>query len=655
MKYDVVELTYDYTDVMAWDIPPGQHQVKFADKTVKMTREKLIYSRFYWHLHRVVGSRSIPSTHALLGDYRADTHIKLGAVVFMGVFNSLPQPPKPGVIWELSREFLEIGSAICNMVSAQLGAYVTSACLYDAVAILEDPRVKEAKESYRAAVPDKNYSLPQSAIKEEMEKVYSVVRHVLYSDDAGNLLGNGIRKLCRTGQVSQGQMLQLIGPRGFVPDVDGWVFQYPIDNGYLEGLDKLVDAAMESRSSSRSLLMQDDPLQQSEYFNRRMQLLCSVIHSVVGDSCTGYVTDNYYVNEGESEMLKGSYHMVDGQPVMIWDDHADLVGQFIQLRTISGCNNEDPQTVCKTCLGWTHNVIPPGTNVGHAICTILCAIITQLLLSNKHFEGSALAATLDMTALANKWLRKDKNNTSILYLRREMKSRKPVLMVPVDYARQINQILSVDVDQLPVSRITSCPMAFLHTRDRQGNIQHPGDQIDLSVAGAGSYLSMDTLEYMKAHGWEQNGKFIQVNLERWDYSKPLFMTPRTSDNVHLFLKIIKNFIMPPKNIGILAHRSRVQALNEFTDLLSKRLKFNIVCAQIFIRACMLKIDEHGETTYDLPRAADDFVYGSASSILLNRTLAGMLAYQEQSRCMSNPDWYLRKDRPVHPLDWVLAH
>lgn len=641
----------NYTEDQIWSIPLEPIDVQCADKVVNVPAQWLILSSYYWRLFKDFPGAQIESKHLLQKPFTTDTHLSLGGIIFWDVYKHAINQYE-NIIWDISRVFYEITSSIDNAsrTRSRLTSSVTSSSLYDFVELIKLPEIIEAKSEYLKKVTDAKYD--EKVTANAIDDAHKKIEKALYADKP-ELNKNGIKQLCNANIVNKGQMIQLIGPRGFVHDIDGRVFKYPIDVGYIEGLGNLYDSAIESRSASKSLYMTEDPLEDSEYFNREMQLLCSTVHSIVGESCTGYITSPWLVAEDEEYLLRGKNYMVDGVPKMIWGDISDLVGKTIQLRTMSGCNNHDPQTVCKTCLGWSWRVIPPNSNLGYTIGSILCAIMSQLMLSNKHYTSSAPSQTFELNDRHAPWLRMHKTDKLQILLQKNVVKKNPIIRIETGYVRNLNNILSAEVSELPPSRITSIKSFVICEGDGKGNVIGDFDELKTVISGQGINLSSQVLQYLKKNGWKSNPIYIEFELLDWDAEVPIFVVPRIGDNIHLFQKDVKSFIMPTKEneISITSFNTRGSALAEFTNLLKKRLKFNLIQVEIFVRACMTVNGNEGD--YRLPRAGENFSFMSAKQCLYHRSLTTLLAYEIQAGAVADTIWYKDMPRHVHMLDTIL--
>ena len=632
-----------------WSIPEGIHEVTFADGNISMSHKQIIHSHYYWRMFRDYPGAPMLMEHAITEMYTADTHLGHMAKVFNYVlanttvdrlssqkrYTDKRSKKVDDLRWRMSETAYKITNDVYNMQCTRISEYVTSVCAYDLLEIYFDPRMVEARRVYHETLDRDGYA--DSVVEGATKLAHAVVVEVLYGDVV--IPGNGVRKLTRPGIVNRGQVVQLMGPRGNVSDSNGTIFPYPISNGYFAGMDTNYASATESRSATRALCMTTGPLQDSEYFNRRMQLLNSTVDNIEHDTCKGFVTLPILVGSDDAQLLRGKYHMVNDVPVLLWEPeeiHA-LAGTVIEMRSMTGCGNKDVQTVCKTCLGWAHNIIPPGTNLGFALTAEFCKVLSQLMLSTKHYESSVYASDISLSDTGGTWLQRTKVDPSKLMVKRVRLKRSPVVRLPLSAVGQLNKILTVDVSDLPASRITECKSVAFTTTDKNGDISPFWEEFDLSLGGTGVHLSTEALTFLKLNGWRSNTNHIEFSLEGWDPKHPLFRTPRRGDNIQMFLKEFVSFIMPAKESerSITEFRTRSQALSELVSLSRTRLSFNIVQIEVFIRSCMVVSKTH----LALPHPSQDFVFVSSKDILRGRNLSTMLAYEGQYKELLDPKWY----------------
>jgi len=662
MSIEANDLVYKYSFNDVWNLPDHEHLIRFSDKEIVMTRPNIILSWIYWELYRCFPGAELISETGLVGDFGASTHRKIGSRIFWHIFNDLNSKGIRADVWDLSKAFYEVTNEIYNVSCLKLSEYVTTVSLFDLIEIMEEFTIVEAKDNYRKLAEESDYA--EHVCAEEIAKVHSVVSKVLYTDRE-YLKHNGIKKLTMAGLVNKGQVIQMVGPRGYVHDIDGSVFPYPIDVGYGEGLDNLYDSMIESRSASRASIMNTDPLQQSEWFNRKVQLAASVIlrQVYIEGGCSNYITAKRLVSKDDLTLLKGKYYMDEqtDKPVLIWDSIDHLIGKVIEYRTITGCGCHDAQEVCQVCLGWISLIIPPKSNLGFSLSTPLCAMISQIIMSTKHYEGSSISKKLTLDSNSSRWFRISPKQPDRLFLTEFASKGNVLIRIDSDYVKYLSQILHIDATELSPSRITRIPELGISLTDKSGMMSGSFDILKkLEVSGMGISLSTQVLTYLKEHGWGSGKNYVEFTLKNWNVNTPVFIIPRKGDNIMSFFNDVKSYIEPQgkSNEKITDFKTVTGAIEGLITVLRRRLnkdngqEFNITQAEIFVRSLMV-VANNPERLNELPRPGDDFNFKVLPWVINNRTLTSMLAHQEQYKSLLSIHWRTGKLKTKHMLDDIL--
>lgn len=639
MQYNALDLM-QLTEEAIWQLPDGKMTIQFQDGVLETTRRRTLISWYFWRLHAQYGGQA-PSIAHHLGNkqLRKGFELKLGAKVFWDVYEAVPEPRDPELVWHMSKTMYEIINAIHNMTALRLSGYVTTVDLGDMVDLMDDPVIADLKDKVR-----KDEISFEEAYKEMIEEL---------SKPKPNLRHNGNAKMARAGLLSPKQVVQLILARGYVFAVDGSVYPEPIREAYGDGFSTLHDSITESRSASRALYMNDDPLKKSEYFNRQMQLLTEVISRVEGDDCGSKLTIPWLVEKDDLFGLRGKYHVEDGQVKLF--DHTDesYIGKVVYVRSITLCRNHDTSSVCKTCLGQISRVIPTWMNVGHFLTTDPLGAIAQLILSTKHVETSQGAMLFPLDGVASKWLRYDKQNRSMVVVKRQNAANAFVLRFNSAEAPGLNSLFQCkDPESLLPQRISCVTEIELYNADQDGNPKGDPVMFNTVIGGVGSALSSDVIKCLLA-GWKDCGNgIIEVKLDNFK-DKALFITPRRSENIMSFQKRISNFIF-----GTTDHDETMtgfsnvgQAVTALKRIFDEKIKINLAHAEIFVRACMTV--NGPKKDYRLPRGGDPFIFMPSRTILTMRSVSAALAFQGQQKMLLRPSTYMVDNRPPHPLDAVL--
>jgi hypothetical protein len=635
-----------------WNIPEGVYKVEFDDGIVPMTNRQIILSWYYWELYRVFNVKCNSFKGAIHSYYTASSHRDLGKMIWL-IYDQMKNP-NPNVVWDMSEVFYDIHAQIYNITCDELSEYVTTGSLHDFMDILKHPLVQKSKEEYRKTIAIEGVS--EMMISEAILNCYKATDEVLYKNPE-LMADNGIKKLCLSGLVSKGQMRQMIGPRGMVHDVTGKVFKFPIDTGYVEGMNTIYDSAVESRSASRAALMNQVPLQESEYFNRGIQMAAAVTSDweYIEGGCTGYATVGWLVEEYDTWLLKGKYHMVGNVPTLLTGDIKDHVGKIIQLRSIMGCGHPDAQKVCQICLGWSSRIIPPGSNVGYTLGIPTNSKVSQDMLSTKHLDGSSSTKVLELDRTALKWFQYRNKKTNELYLTDAACKQTIIIRIETAFVKHLPQILHASIDDLNPATISTIPELGISFVDNEGLVLGMPDMIHLSVAGTGVHLTKQVLKHLKQKKWGSSKGYIEIKLTNWNPAHPIFLIPQKGDDVWTFFNALRRFILAEGKNGskITDYKTTSAALSELVSILRERFKpgqreFNIVQCEAILRGLMV-IDQH-QDKYDLPRPNDTFQFMGLKKVLSVRSLSAMLLWQGQFDSMLKPHWQDKTKTTEYFLD-----
>ncbi len=260
-----------------WDNLKGNFILVFDDNSEMQTNYKeCIYTSYAWDFYRefpdtVITKESHVKSIIKDGRLGADTHNDLVSIVFFNVYDHYHQrvDDKVKLLDHLSKRSYEIINHMYNELSYTLEEYVTTLDILDFIEVNDNPQIVQA-EAIAAHT------------QEGIDGFYSVIKTTLNKDPSLN--NNQLAKAVRSKLVKVDQTLQCVGPRGFLTDIDSYIYRKPIMQGYFKGIRTLEDSMKESRSAAKALAFSVDPLKKAEYFSRRQQLICqNVKHLYRGD------------------------------------------------------------------------------------------------------------------------------------------------------------------------------------------------------------------------------------------------------------------------------------------------------------------------------------------------------------------------------------
>ena len=627
-----------------WQLPDGPMKVIFDDGVLETNSRATIYSAYMWGLYTLY-----PKTPALmahhLGDKRvgSTTHLDLLGRVMWDCYDAyeadVPLAERRAFIESLSRYVYQATNRIYNDFTYRLESYVRTLSILDFIDVIHHPAIKAANDKVQ---PNQR----------SIDHTYTVIGQVL--KDPRELIGNPVANAAKNGLVSLGQINQCVGPRGFVTDVDSNIFREPILTGFVQGLRSLYGSMIESRSAAKSLTFTEEPLQKTEYFNRRLQLLAATLKWVELGDCgsTTYLSWRVHNNK-DLKAIAGKYYLTDKGLQRVKETDHFLVGELIQLRTVLHCLHPKADTICATCFGDLALSVPDFTNIGHVSATALCEQASQRVLSVKHEDKSSSVGAIELSEYDQQYIRIGSDPNTIK-LSDRLENRRVLLTINAKEAEHISDVHYMeDVRERPTSMISNLTEVQLTiiSKNREESVIVP-----VSMGARHSSMTHDLLEYAKKHGWTltPTGNYC-IDLSQWDNELPLFVLPLKHMNMLDYMATIETFLKASSEGGPLTTLKDFDtpeaALAEFFSLVSSELVVNIAHLEVLVKVAMIRSSRYRD--YRIPHEGNAVEFGAFNTTMANRSLSAAMAYQDHKRVLDNPATFLITERPDHPLDYML--
>jgi len=660
-----------------WENLEGVFIISFDDGEFLTNEKEVIYSSYTWDYHRRYPNTPLLKKHhirSVIGNDRisSKTHLKLIGNCLWSVYDTYKfnTVDRVKLLDDLARLAYEITNHMYNDMTYRLEEYVTSIDIIDFINVAKHPRILKAMNEVE---PTQN----------SISYVYSEIKDVLFKDIS--LDNNPLIKATRSSIVDANQVMQCIGPRGFLTDIDSNQFKKPIMRGYVHGLRSLHDSAVESRSASKSLAFSTGTLEKSEYFSRRQQLICQNVKNLHMVDCgsTHYLLwkvrdakpetaeddidqvfdvdakENEYfnkTNQSDLATIAGKYYLDESSNTLkvIQKSDAHLIGQTIKIRSVvAGCMHPDPSGVCEVCFGETSLAIPAKTNLGHATCVSMTEKISQIVLSIKHLDGNAAVEGIVLKPYERKYLTTT-FNSNLYYLNKDIRDKKPCIIINPEGAFGLTDINLVDdIESLNISRISEFKSITVSTSDNKGT-----DIITLGVSIGKRLANMthDLLKHIKDNGWSvtDDGLYL-IDMSGWDYSLPILSLPMRhfsmGDHMHEIAEMLEATVKDMKYRDSVV--SPTAMLIEFHDLVNRRLSINLAILEIVIYSSMIVSASNND--YSLPKPWTDSGLGVMRLLLSNRSLAPSMAYERHKTAITSPSNYININRPDHIFDSLIAN
>lgn len=642
-----------------WENLRGEFILVFDDQDEVVTNEKeCIYSSYCWDLIRQYPQLPITKNHHIRGVIKdgrmtADTHNDLISNIMFDIYDAYHAivPDKVKLLDAMAKRAYEIVNLMYNELSYKLEACVTTLDILDFLEIDEHPEIAKAEQMLQQT-------------QEGIDAFYKAIKNTLNNDKA--LDNNQLAKAVRSKLVKVDQTLQCVGPRGFLTDVDSYIYKKPIVTGYFKGIRTLEDSMKESRSAAKALMFSVDPMKKAEYFSRRQQFVCQNVKNLHRTDCGSKhyllwqvrgeeVIEGVVTRESDLKTIFGKYYLDEESNTLkvIKKTDTHLIGKTIKMRdAVAGCQHPDPYGICEVCFGEASITVPEDTNLGHMACVSMTQIVTQLVLSTKHYDGSSVVEGIRLQPHDKKYLSAQINGNDY-YLSNDLKNKKVSIKIDARNAKGLADVSAVDdVGKLTISRISEIEELQLIIDNQKGQI----DEIPLTVAVNKrlANLTHHLLRHCKRTGWEiVDNKYI-IDMTGWDWSLPILTLPLRHFNMMDFAteiaKVLESTVKDMKARDTVVDPAAM--LTEFHDLVNKRITVNLSILSIIIYSSMVVSATEGN--YSLPKPWTGSGMGVMKLIMENRSLSATMAYERQTGTVLSPNSYLMTNRPDHIFDSLIC-
>lgn len=641
-----------------WTILPPRFIMRFddGDMVVDDRRTQMCYY-LWWPLRDYPDTKIYKYHHMGAAGWTSKSVLELNDAMWWDCFDQHGKSINPELGAMRSKQEI---NRLHNSVSVNLGAHVASLDILDFAEVMMHPEIK--------AINDHLQSLDQTDLSVlvmmdvEIAKAHAEVTRIMMT--CPTLKDNRLVCAVRAKTSDINPVLQIICCRGKPTDIDSTVFTTAIVRGLGHGLFSLYDVLAESRTAAKALELQKDPLADTEYFNRQMQLICATLahldaywqRNVEGPyelhdcGTKRYIT--WQVDKQNFQDLVGSYRVDENDQLqVIRKDDVHLIGTVIQIRNGLTCAHPEENHICAACYGELEFSLPAGTNVAHFACIVLCAIISQKVLSVKHNETSATVAGAEVPREYRRQLRALGNSYGFSL---DLDLSTSSLAINKDDVPRLSDIYETkNIHDLPLRKIGT--MQDVTIISEIPGLGLTSSYVPVRSGTTGSSFTYEFLEYIKATGFEVERETIIINLKDWDIMKPVWEMSRKHANMLDFMEAIKKLVKvsdddkTTKLTMDLDEEGNVSlALSGFYDLVRSKFPFNLSLLGVIMRSTLVVDKELGD--YRIPCGDQIGQFEQFGKTMEKRSLGGGLANERHEGIFVNPDSYILTERGGHPLD-----
>lgn len=530
-----------------------------------------------------------------------------------------------------------------------LTRYTTSSTARELREIIHHPVMEDIYERMVAAPED-------SRIHRLLDKLYKEATEFLTNHP--DMISNGFARSFRMGLIDKRQFQQVILARGYVEDIDNHQFRTPVRSGYGRGIHDVLWTAQESRGASLALLATKDPVQTSDYLNRRLQIMAAVIRNRYKEDCGTNETIPWRVEKSDLKSLSGVNRVDEmGNIHEITEDDKDLIGKVIYIRAAPICHNLHKYGVCETCLGRISNYVTPTYSIGHISIIGALGAFVQLSLSAKHLivsRDQVIFVLDESTARYIKFPNKDNQNDLVLQPKIFANGREVHFVFSTDDIKFIGDITKgISSEDIQVSSASFIDTASVQIENTAGDVLV--DVLTVSDIGRKSHLSREFIDYILTEPSMVDiaRKSIKVNMEKWDVKLPIFNIPYRITGVKDFMDQFEKTIKS----GSVKYGFDAQTPAGIGDMM--RLCYNIVHSQVDIpvshlgvMVASLLIRDKENMDYRLPLPGGKREFDTMLNIYGYRSITQTMAFERRSIYLRKPAMLLSQLRANHPFDQI---
>lgn len=615
-------------------------RLQFIDGEIITTWQATILSWFFWE-----PIRDYPLTPVQLKHHFQDDDMAIESKIQNRVHNS--------VIEAYPEEDQENIQAATYRGKNKLHNFFTTkgeqfAATVDAIVLLEiwsHPEIRQAVHDCPAT-------------KVGINQMYAKITKII--NTSASLRHNSLANASRAGLIKVAQLHQVLSYRGFCSEVDQRIFANMVAAGFAEGVHRPSFFAQLSRDASKALQATDDPVKQTEYYNRELQLFTFILKGVEIGDCGSEETIPWEVKASELDaILPGNYYVTEeGEVKDIKTSDRHLIGKTIQLRNIAGCWHPDDGIVCSTCVGKIGQRVQRGTNLGHAGTVTQNEKVSQDVISTKHLLISALSEWFQIDAFYAGYLI-NTSEISELMLSPDIWNSHVEIEVDTRYMPRLADIHTrdtfSDADLQRISHVSDITLIVHSAEDKEKSVEIV---IPVSHGSYRPHFTEAFIYHLKDYSFVNEGRKIRVDMLNWDPAESILKFPeRHASTLEMMTELKSNIFMSSPDSKAKLRMDLTDpdilsaAIKDICDMTNRKFSVNLSIVSLVLYAMMSRDPKHGD--YRLPKKGTGRRFDTKLNIMNGRSLSQKAPYEKQFTMIQSPKSYLNVLRPNHVFDWMI--
>lgn len=624
-----------------WGYPDEDVMVIFDDGSQHvMSWREVIISQFFWDIQRDFPELPILPQHATIQKWNKGTPEDILSAIRKTISESADFIDKEYIM----KTILVMRNRFYNECILHIQEYTTSLNGFDIAEIVESTEYQEIADNLE----------PTHA---SIQAAYARSHELLM--DKEWLFHNPMKRANRYGVVNEQQYNQVAVARGFVTDINNVQFNEPILTGYARGLHRLHDFSIETRSAAKAVQQQKDPIADTEYFNRRLQMGTEVIRYLFEGDCGSERYIQFQLESGNFSSLVGSY-IVDPETnelvcVRESDKKRLLKFKSIRVRNATGCKHLASYGICEKCLGRFAQNVPKKISIGHLSATITGEKMAQTVLSTKHLDKSIEVKKFKISREDSKYFEVVGGEGKLIRVRPEWLAKRKGVMLLVNQTS-----LSALADIAHSSESTNVRYSRLTNVEEVG-LKIPGkDEGDfeyyyakVSDVSRSSFFSAEFLDYIiDLEDVPREGKsMLAIPLDDWEPTQAILELPLKRDSMVDYLKSFSTEIetnLAKMKVDVNTEEGISDAFMKLFAVVDEFVQVPVTYLAILLAATLVRDKKNGD--FRLPTYEGNREIATVNDLFRFRSLSAAMAYKQQYDAIVRPFSVTHQLRANHPFD-----
>ena len=525
----------------------------------------------------------------------------------------------------------DINQYLYTFCSTRLLDYVETIDILDMATVMADERISKIRQEVQDGTPDLGTPYIEKLADRKSKELMKLLGDVT---DIGGV--SCLSTYQRLGYLNKFQVPQTMNSAHLRTDINDRIISKPVVGNFVEGMHDITDFAIEHTSAKKSQVYNKVGVSKSQYFGRKMHLVCSTLHRLYQGDCGSTATVKFNVTERNYTSLDGATIFVDGQPVVLTSKTAkDYIGTTVHKRSPMTCRHTDG--VCVACGGKLLQNVYPTINIGMLTAIQVIEPITQKILSSKHLIKTD-TLVFDVHESLEHILKY--NGTSNLHWDSEVRNKLAGTYLGVDAAEFIgaDRIMNVkpNADKIKASSYSRLRHFYLRKNDKVSRhvLIEDGSKFDPL------FFSGEMLVYIRSHidtcVTDDDTGIFWIPLDN-AAELPVFSMTVLNDNMLQYVSACDSFLRTKD--GLSGETSCSNALQRFSDLVHSKVELNLTHMEILLKAYMVT----SPADYRIPQVDDpeNTLFSSYEDILHNRACGTTLAFENIMAYLTNPLTYLQ--------------